>query len=80
MPWDAVQMYSVYSDYVVYSDRMYRDSKIYGACTVIIGNRISVPLQKAFCEALVGLDAVWALSNPPFMFSTLYLDVSVDAG
>ncbi len=42
---------------------------------VIVGNRLVFPLQKAFCEALAGRDAVWALSTLPSLSLFSFMDV-----
>ena len=62
---------------------MYSDGCTENHCTemirwlapVIIGDRPVFPLQKAFCDALVGRDAVWALSTLPFLFPTFVLEL-----
>ena len=67
-----IQMYS----YGVYTEiHMYSDDQMVGAS--YHWNRPVFPLQKAFCDALVGRDAVWAMSTLPSLFLHSFLVVGV---
>ncbi len=59
----------------IYSFHLYRDDQMVGAS--YHWDRPVFPLQKAFCEALAGRDAVWAPSTRPSLSLFSFMDVGV---